>query len=115
MRDSPLVDSEVRRSPRIKQICQGFKQSACFNKRCLSCAPDPPTLSIKIIKKIGTDFCKVDQNLLSDEALQVKLQKSGTVGRKKGGDNKNNNPGGQESEESSNLFQESRKDDNSDV
>ena len=110
-----MVDSEVRRSPRIKQICQGFKQSACFNKRCLSCAPDPPTLSIKIIKKIGTDFCKVDQNLLSDEALQVKRQKSGTVGRKKGGDNKNNNPGGQKTEESSNLFQESGKDDSSDV
>jgi hypothetical protein len=75
-------------SPRIKQICQGFKQSTCFNKRCLSCAPDPPTLSIKLIKKIGTDFSKVDQNLLSDETLQVKRQKPGTVGRKKEGDNK---------------------------
>jgi hypothetical protein len=58
-------------------------------------------------------FCVV--LLLSNKALQVKCQNPETVGRKKGGDNKNKNPGGQETGESSNLFQESGKDDSSDV
>ena len=33
---SPLVENEVRRSPRLKEICKGFKQNVCFNKK-VSC------------------------------------------------------------------------------
>lgn len=72
---SPMVETEVRRSPRLKEVRKGFKSNVCFNKRCLSCAPDPPTLSVQVIKKLAVDFCKVDEALVSEENLSAKRSK----------------------------------------
>jgi altronate dehydratase len=82
-RVAPVVESEVRRSPRLKEVCNNFKSNACLNRKCLSCNPDPPILSFKVIKKIGVDFCKVDKELLSEEALLTKRKKQKPVTKEK--------------------------------
>lgn len=38
---TPIVESEVRRSPRLKQSNKGFKPSSCSDRRCLTCSPTP--------------------------------------------------------------------------
>jgi len=50
---TPLVDNEVRRSPRIKLNNKGSKPSGCPDKRCLACSPSPPTISTKVIRNLG--------------------------------------------------------------
>jgi len=79
---SPLVENEVRRSPRLKEIYKGFKQNVYFNKKCLVCAPNPPTLPVKI-KKLAVDFCKVDEALVSEDELNKKHTKTEKVIYKK--------------------------------
>jgi hypothetical protein len=44
-----LVESEVRRSPRLKEANKGFKPSTCSSKKCLACTANPPTLSLPLI------------------------------------------------------------------
>jgi hypothetical protein len=49
----PLVESEVRRSPRIVELNAGYKQhSSCSDRNCLSCLASPPVTKHKIVKKI---------------------------------------------------------------
>jgi hypothetical protein len=58
--DMPLVESEVRRSPRIVQLNKGFKKhSSCNDKDCLPCNAAPPVCQKKVIKSLATSFCKV--------------------------------------------------------
>lgn len=51
----PIVDSEVRRSPRIKQTNNGSKPTGCSDRKCLACSPSP-TLSTKVIKNFGVQL-----------------------------------------------------------
>jgi hypothetical protein len=68
----PLVENEVRRSPRILELNEGFKNhSSCSYKSYLSCSV-PPCCKIKIVKNLATSFCKV-----SKENLDSKLPKKG--------------------------------------
>jgi hypothetical protein len=64
------VESEVRRSPRLKENNKGFKP--CLDKRCLACNTNPPDLSLRLIKKLGVNIGKVDENLLSEGNLNKK-------------------------------------------
>lgn len=81
---TPLSENDVRRSSRLKQLNNGFKPSSGGCKSCFACLPSPPTLSSKVIKNLGVQFCKMNLEDLSDEALCKKKQKPEPI--KKGGD-----------------------------
>lgn len=77
---APLVESEVRRSPRIKEINAGFKShTACLDKNCLPCNAAPPEIKSKVVKNLASSFCKVD-----DKDLEKKLEKRKKVQAKDG-------------------------------
>jgi len=67
-----LVESEVRRSPRLQQSKKGFYNPSCNEKQCLGCKAKPPTMSSKVIKNLCSSLCDVDAALVSDEALNKK-------------------------------------------
>jgi hypothetical protein len=50
----PLVEIEVRRSPRIQNITEGFKRNSCPNKNCLV-----PVMPAKNVKILSSYFCKI--------------------------------------------------------
>lgn len=57
----------------------GFKPSACSSKKCICCNPAPPTLSKQVIKNLGVQFCKMDEEELNDQALMSKHKKKKTA------------------------------------
>jgi hypothetical protein len=68
---APLVVSEVRRCIRLKGKSAGFKTDACNpSKDCICCSSVPPTLSAKVIRSLGKDFCNIPLHQISEEALQ---------------------------------------------
>jgi hypothetical protein len=76
----PLLDSEVRRSPRLKLNYNEFKPSICSDRRCTSCSP--PTLSTKVIRNLGVQLCGMDPEELNDEAL-VKSKKLAPISKRR--------------------------------
>ena len=75
-KDGSVVDSNLRRSKRQKALNKGYKNSTCSVKGCLGCTLNPPILSPSTIKNLGSSFCKLDPNLLSEENLgQPSLKK----------------------------------------
>jgi hypothetical protein len=90
----PLVESEVRRSPRIVELNAGYKQhSSCSDRNCLSCSASPPVTKHKIVKKLASSFCKINE-----EKLEAKLKKSRKMDKEKekdsgaGGSNQRKKP-----------------------
>lgn len=77
-----LVDSDRRRSNRLKIRNKGFKQSPCGKANCVGCSSKPPTLSNSIIRNLGKELCQIDPELLSDEIL-LKKKEAGVVEAKK--------------------------------
>jgi hypothetical protein len=66
----PLVENEVRRSPRILELNEGFKNhSTCSDKNCLS-SSIPPCTKNKIVKSLATSFCKVAEENLDSKLLK---------------------------------------------
>jgi hypothetical protein len=51
-----VVDTELRRSMRLKSQNMGFKLAGCGRKNCLGCDLDPPSLSTKVIRNLGKKF-----------------------------------------------------------
>jgi hypothetical protein len=82
-RPTPLVESQVRRSSRLKQISNGFKSPSCLDKKCSCCDPTPPTLSSKVIRNLGTQFCSMNEEYLQEENLSRNEGRKEPVGRKK--------------------------------
>lgn len=76
-----LVESQVRRNPRFKELKKGFKSPQCMNKNYLGYNATPPTLSANTIRRIGIDLCNIDPALLTDEELTKKKNKTAPVGR----------------------------------
>jgi hypothetical protein len=75
----PLVESEVRRSPRIVELNAGYKQHSSYSDRnCLSCSASPPVTKHKIVKNLASSFCKINE-----EKLEAKLKKTGRWIRKR--------------------------------
>jgi hypothetical protein len=71
----PLVETEVRRSPRLVLLNDGFKNHAtCSSKKCLTCNANPPLINSKVVKNLASSFCKVD-----DMDVDRKLMKKGKV------------------------------------
>jgi hypothetical protein len=68
---APLVSSEVRRSQRIKNY-NGFKSKSCLSKNYFCCSTEAPTLSTKVIRNLGPEFCKIPSSKLSDDGLKKK-------------------------------------------
>ncbi|TVU03589.1 hypothetical protein EJB05_50906, partial [Eragrostis curvula] len=77
-----LVETEVRRSNRIKKTSNGFKQSTCRDKHCYACNIDAPSLSPSIIKNLGTEFCNLSPEKVTDAALKKKRKAKTAVGQK---------------------------------
>ena len=68
----PLVETQVRRSGRIREENKGFKRNSCTGKSCLPCSAAPPVLHSKVVKNLTTSFCKV-----AGEDLQENMAKRG--------------------------------------
>jgi hypothetical protein len=67
-----MVVMEVRRSERLKGKSKGYKNDACLSKACLCCSAEPPTLSDKVIRNLGKEFCKMPSRMMPDAALKKK-------------------------------------------
>jgi hypothetical protein len=80
-----LVESEVRRSPRLKASRMGFKGQVCKSKHCVGCNSKPSTLSNKAIKSICSSLCDIDASCISDKALGT-LKKAGAPRKDKDAD-----------------------------
>jgi hypothetical protein len=78
--NQPLVEIEVRRSPRIVELNDGFKNHTnCNDKNCLTCNAAPPNLHNKLVKNLAVSFCKVGV-----EGIEKKLLKRGKMADKQG-------------------------------
>jgi hypothetical protein len=65
-----VLDTEVRRSLRLREKTNGFKKDTKQDKCCMSCSSNaPPTISTKIIKKLREEFWKVSSKALADDML----------------------------------------------
>ncbi|TVU16793.1 hypothetical protein EJB05_36948, partial [Eragrostis curvula] len=78
-RQVPVVETDCRRSERIKDITKGFKRSMCPHRDCFACAGAPPTLSPVVIKELGDKLCKVGPEALSEAALSTRKTKKTAV------------------------------------
>src|SRR4051812_20086656 len=85
---APIVESEVRRSCRIKGLHKGFKQSACENSHCFTCSTVPPDMPSNIVKNLSISFCKVADKEFQEENL--KKAKKNKIGPSAGKQNMKN-------------------------
>jgi hypothetical protein len=76
--NQPLVETGVRRSPRIVELNDGYKsQSNCNDKKFLTCNAAPPTPHNKFVKNLDVSFCKV-----GEDGIEKKLLKRGKIADK---------------------------------
>ncbi|KAG0552859.1 hypothetical protein BDA96_01G544200 [Sorghum bicolor] len=83
-----LVETEVRRSSRLKVRNKGFKSTGCTKINCVGCSNKPPTLSIAVIRNLGKELAQIDPELLTDDNL-MKKKETAPTGIKKNNDKKN--------------------------
>jgi hypothetical protein len=76
-----VVDSNLRRSLRLKEVSNGFKSSVCTSKKCLACSPNPPIISTQVIRALGAELYQMDEANLTNETLL----KGGKIGSPVGG------------------------------
>jgi hypothetical protein len=70
--ETPIVDSLVRRSTRVRTSCNGFKTPNCKSKNCLGCSSEIPTLSPATLRKIGMSMCDLSEEQLGEAMLMGK-------------------------------------------
>jgi hypothetical protein len=83
-----VVESDLRRSKRLRDARAGFRQGSCQKKNCLMCQhkfEGPPSLSAKTIRRLGESFCNLSEEELADKALKKKKNPPGCVGPNKSG------------------------------
>lgn len=71
------VDTELRRSLRLKKINPMFKNEGRLKKNCLMCAHDSSsslTMSVKVIRNLATQFCSIDPQQTKESVLHKKRQ-----------------------------------------
>jgi hypothetical protein len=88
-----LVESEVRRSPRLVLLNDGYKNhDNCSDKHCLTCNAAPPIINSKVVKNLAMSFCKVSEDVVEKRILKKGKNTSeeckaaaphGVIGRKK--------------------------------
>ncbi|KQK18696.1 hypothetical protein BRADI_1g44133v3, partial [Brachypodium distachyon] len=77
-RRPPLVETEVRRSARLKEKNEGFKHNTCIYKRCLACAAKASEIKSKVVKSLSERFDLVtDIKTLPATDAKKKNKKSG--------------------------------------
>jgi hypothetical protein len=89
----PLVESEVRRSPRLVLLNDGYKNHVnCSDRHCLTCNAAPPIINSKVVKNLAMSFCKVpgetvEKRILKKSKLPVEENKhaepKGVIGTRK--------------------------------
>jgi hypothetical protein len=68
---SVLVESEVRRSPRLVLLNDGYKNHVnCSAKNCLTCNAIPPIVNSKVVKNLAMSFCKVPEETVARKVLK---------------------------------------------
>jgi hypothetical protein len=82
-RKAPLLDTEVRRSPRTKANSNGTKPNGCPVKRCTACSPSPPTLNSNSIKNLAVQFCGLEADKLGGVASKRKARNQAVERRKR--------------------------------
>ena len=80
---SPVVNSEVRRSSRVRERSNGFKPSGCMVINYLGCKVDPPTLFVDTLQAIGINMCQVSPEEV-DQTCMNKKKKPKLIAKKKG-------------------------------
>jgi hypothetical protein len=78
-RQMVLVDSDLRRSLRIKAYNIGFKCTGCGRTSCFGCELDPPPMFSKVIRNLGERFCKMDPKDLAELILRESHTKKKAV------------------------------------
>ncbi|TVT99539.1 hypothetical protein EJB05_55088, partial [Eragrostis curvula] len=76
-----IVETDVRRSDRLKKRNEGFKANSCSRWDCVACTNEPPVLTPSLIKDLGTSFAQVAPEGLNEQTLQKKRKSKTTIGR----------------------------------
>jgi hypothetical protein len=89
-----LVDTEVRRSARLREKTKCFKSCFGIKNNCLCCAGSspPPSLSHRTIKKLGADFYNVDPHKLNLDTLNNSRSSSAAIQRPRSSSCSRNEP-----------------------
>lgn len=53
----------------------GFKAFTCSSKKCLACTPSPPDMSLEMIQRFGKSYCQIEEDLLTEKALNNNKKK----------------------------------------
>jgi hypothetical protein len=82
-----IMESELRRSKRLKESRAGFRHGACPKRNCLMCQHnfDAPPLSSKVLRNLGSRFCNLSEDDLSEHRLKKKKSTVGSVGQQRVG------------------------------
>jgi hypothetical protein len=78
-----MVETEARRSPRIRNRNAGFKHNSCASRTCLACSALPPNLSKHLTKKVGEEFCKINPEKMKESEPSIKKRNKQRIGSKK--------------------------------
>ena len=68
--ETPIVETAVRRSNRVRASNNGFRPNVCKVKNCSS---TPPTLSPTSLKKIGVALYQLEPKELEEQELLKKM------------------------------------------
>lgn len=78
----PLIETEVRRSGRIRFENNGFKRNSCSGNICLPCNAIPPITHNKVVKNLTKSFCKVAEDELQEKlSKRPKMKEQGEVAK----------------------------------
>jgi len=80
-----MVETSLRSSSRLKQVSGGFRKSTYTDRKCLACSPNPPTLTVQVIRALGAKLCQIEEENLDEEVLLRKRKQPSPVGTKKKG------------------------------
>lgn len=87
---APVLETEVRRSPRLKPLYNESKPLSCTNRRCSSYSP--PTMSAKVLKNLGVQLCEIDPELGTEENLRKGGKRKPIAKRRKAANSKVQDP-----------------------
>ena len=73
----PVVESEVRRSERLRHLNKGYRKKTCHDSNCMAYSAKPPVCNSKVIKNLNSSYCKVDPKVCTKENLLQKKVKRG--------------------------------------
>jgi len=73
-----LVETQVRRSPRVQKNKNEFKDHVCKDKSCLGYNFVPPSILMKTIRKLSASLCDIEASQVTDSALNNNKKKGTT-------------------------------------